>query len=116
MKSDKLMINDVEETALPYIEILRVRDGRDGHDGQPGPRGPPGRDGKVGPQGEKGEMGELLDPKLKESLMSGGIELPACPNTIGTELVYMLDELLELTTVIKEELMITSVYQRSLST
>ena len=46
--------------------------------------------------------------------MSGGVELPA---QIRMELnLSILEELLEVTSLTKEELMITSVYQRSLST
>ena len=57
---------------------------------------------------------DLLDPGVEESLMSGGVELPA---QIRMELnLSILEELLEVTSLTKEELMITSVYQRSLST
>ena len=78
--------NTEEETAPPYIEILRGRDGRDGRDGEPGPRGLQGRDGKVGP---KGNMGEQGPPGPR----NGGVTYvrwgrTTCPNTTGTELVY----------------------------
>ena len=60
------------------------------------------------------ENRDLLDPGLEESLMSGGVELPV---QIQMELnLSMLDELLDLTLNKKEELIITCVYQRSLST
>ena len=46
--------------------------------------------------------------------MSGGVELPA--QTQQELNLSMLDELLDLTTIKKEELVITSVYLRTLST
>ena len=57
---------------------------------------------------------DLLDPGVQESLMSVGVELPA--RTQMELNLSMLDELLEVTTFTKEELMITSVYHSSLST
>ena len=87
---------------LPYLEILRGRDGppgRDGRDGAPGPQGPPGPPGMnvgvPGPQGSRGLPGAtglqgnvgLPGPK------SGGITYTrwgksTCPSVLGTELVY----------------------------
>lgn len=59
-------------------------------------------------------MGEqdLLDPAVEESLMSGGVELPAQTQ----QELSMLEELLGLYTAKLEKLMITCVYQRSPST
>ena len=59
------------------------------------------------------ENRDVLDPGVEESLMSGGVELPA--QTQQELNLSMLEELLDLIINKKEELMITSVYQRSLS-
>ena len=81
--------NESDETAPPYIDILRGRDGRDGRDGEPGPRGLPGRDGKNGEIGPAGPTGAQGPPGPR----SGGATYirwgrTTCPDTEGTELVY----------------------------
>ena len=60
------------------------------------------------------ENRDLLDPAVEESLMSGGVELPA---QIQMELnLSTLDKLLELSFDIREEQISTCVYQNSLNT
>ena len=52
--------NSLNTSTLPYIEILRGRDGRDGlpgRDGKDGVRGDKGEPGTTGPAGEKGDPG-----------------------------------------------------------
>ena len=74
---------------IPYIEVLRGRDGRDGlpgRDGQPGRDGPPGPRGHTGDRGPRGEQGPP-GPNI------GGVVYTrwgktTCPNVTGTELVY----------------------------
>ena len=60
------------------------------------------------------ENRDLLDQGLEESLISGGVELPA--QTQQELNLSILDELLDLTMAKKEELVITCVYLSSLST
>ena len=53
-------VDSVNTSSLPYIEILRGRDGRDGlpgRDGKDGVRGDKGEPGTTGPVGEKGDPG-----------------------------------------------------------
>ena len=108
--------DSVNTSSLPYIEILRGRDGRDGlpgRDGKDGVRGDKGEPGTTGPVGEKGDMGttglvgekgdpgttglvgEKGDPGVAgpPGPRSGGVVYTrwgktSCPNVSGTELVY----------------------------
>ena len=108
--------DSVNTSSLPYIEILRGRDGRDGlpgRDGKDGVRGDKGEPGTTGPVGEKGDMGttgpvgekgdpgttglvgEKGEPGVAGPLgpRSGGVVYTRwgktrCPNVSGTELVY----------------------------
>ena len=106
-------VNDTEDSVqtsnnLPYLEILRGRDGppgrdgRDGRDGAAGPQGPPGPPGLhsldtavPGPQGPQGQRGNPGTKGLKGDTgpKSGGIAYTrwgksTCPEVTGTELVY----------------------------
>ena len=84
--------DSVNTSSLPYIEILRGRDGRDGlpgRDGKDGVRGDKGEPGTTGLAGEKGEPGVAGPPGPR----SGGAVYTrwgktSCPNVTGTELVY----------------------------
>ena len=84
--------NSVNTSSIPYIEILRGRDGRDGlpgRDGKDGLRGDKGEPGTTGLVGEKGEPGVAGTPGPR----SGGVVYTrwgktSCPNVSGTELVY----------------------------
>ena len=84
--------NSVNTSSLPYIEILRGRDGRDGlpgRDGKDGVRGDKGEPGTTGPAGEKGAPGVAGPPGPR----SGGVVYTrwgktSCPSVSGTELVY----------------------------
>ena len=67
-------------SSLPYIEVLRRRDGRDGRDGVPGPRGLQGQKGKQGVAGPPGPRnGGVVYTRWGKS---------SCPNVTGTTLVY----------------------------
>ena len=79
-------VNDSDEGAPQFIEILRGRDGRDGRDGIPGNRGPPGM---TGAKGERGDIG----PQGPPAVVTGGATYirwgrMSCPSTPGTELLY----------------------------
>jgi len=84
--------NSVNKSSLPYIEILRGRDGRDGlpgRDGKDGMRGDKGEPGATGLTGQKGDPGATGPPGPR----SGGVVYTrwgktSCPNVSGTELVY----------------------------
>ena len=108
--------DSVNTSSLPYIEILRGRDGRDGlpgRDGKDGVRGDKGEPGTTGLVGEKGDtgttglvgekgdpgttglVGEKGDPGVAgpPGPRSGGAVYTrwgktSCPNVTGTELVY----------------------------
>ena len=58
-------VNDSDEGAPQFIEILRGRDGRDGRDGMPGNRCPPGM---TGAKGERGDVG----PQGPPAVVTGG--------------------------------------------
>ena len=85
-------VDSVNTSSLPYIEILRGRDGRDGlpgRDGKDGVRGDKGEPGATGPAGEKGDPGVAGPPGSSR----GGVVYTrwgktSCPNVSGTELVY----------------------------
>ena len=109
-------VDSLNTSSLPYIEILRGRDGRDGlpgRDGKDGVRGDKGEPGATGPIGEKGDpgttgpagkkgdpgttgpAGEKGDPGVAgpPGPRSGGVVYTrwgktSCPNVSGTELVY----------------------------
>ena len=79
---------NVPPATLPFF--VEGRDGRDGRDGQPGLRGPVGSDGVNGTRGETGAPG----PQGPPGPSSGGVTYvrwgrTSCPDTEGTELVYM---------------------------
>ena len=84
-KTELLTLGEFEDkvSALPFIELLRGRDGRDGlpgRDGVDGERGPQGEQGPPGPQGRQGPR-------------SAGVTYirwgkSSCPDTAGTQLVY----------------------------
>ena len=84
--------DSLNTSSLPYIEILRGRDGRDGlpgRDGKDGVRGDKGEPGTTGPAGEKGDPGVAGPPGPR----SGGVVYTrwgktSCPNVSETELVY----------------------------
>jgi hypothetical protein len=83
---------------VPLIDLLRGRDGRDGLPGRDG------EDGKPGPQGEQGPPGPqgLLGPR------SAGVThirwgKSSCPTVNGTQLVYMLEELVGLFMAVQGE-------------
>ena len=85
-------MDSLNTSSLPYIEILRGRDGRDGlpgRDGKDGVRGDKGDPGATGPAGEKGDPGVAGPPGPSR----GGVVYTrwgktSCPNVSGTELVY----------------------------
>ena len=96
--------DSVNTSSLPYIEILRGRDGRDGlpgRDGKDGVRGDKGKPGTIGLAGEKGDpgttgpVGEKGEPGVEAppGPKGGGAVYTrwgktSCSNVSGTELVY----------------------------
>ena len=94
-------------SSLPYIEVLRGRDGRDGVPGPCGPQGqrgdqgvtgPPGpqaQKGDCGPQGQRGDQGQKGEQGVAgpSGPRNGGVVYTrwgksSCPSVSGTTLVY----------------------------